>query len=575
MKRFLFFYIFLLIYISSSGQLFSEARFSASDKLLIEDIFNHYKNTSDSEKKNFRLAPFFKKNPPSDNDSKNIIAGIFLAKKISEEKDSLNPVSTRFFEKALLESKKIKRRDLETWVSLHYGFYLYTYRKYEDSFPYFMTCIRNLDRTKDENVIQITETYKKVAYFLSTSGENIKAIEYLEKAKKYVPENNCEFATLQFGIGQCYFDRKKTDIAEKYFRYSLKISKACNDEIRYAKSLGSLGEIALKKGKVNDAIALLKEDIRISEKNGSRQNTMYALTVLGHAYLAAHNISEAENALRKAQQYALSKSYYKSSEEEINRLILKISEIKGDDTAELHARRTLEKLASSLQSLDGKEIIRKVGWESRKEQLQFLLENEKSKTEKESYQKTAAVCAVFLLLGLVIFIIRSYRNMIKAKKSEYEKKVLALLLEKTKSESKLNATNLTINSYREYLYEKNNQIEQLQSEIRKIRKSSSSYLEEKSGEMQKLLESHLMTDENWNNFKTAFIKEYPEYYQYLQENFPDLTDSNLRIIILTKLEMNNTEISRIAGVTLEAVKKAKQRLRKKYEDRYDRLFEIT
>jgi len=575
MARFLFFIIFLFNYSHASGQLFLEARYSSSDKALIEKIFDTYGNTPDSEKKNFRLANFFEKTPPSDNDSKNIIAAVFLAKKISKDYDGLNPVSTKFFEKALSKTKEIKRRDLEIWVALHYGFYLYTYRKYEDSFPHFMNCIENLNHIKDENVIQNTETYKKIAYFLSTSGESIKAIEYLEKAKEHVPENSCEFATLQFGIGQCYFDLDKVETAEKYVLSSLETSKLCNDEVRYAKSMGSLAQIDLKKGKIKEAIALLKEDIRISEKKGNGQNTMYALTVLGHAYIADKNIPEAEATLQEAQKYALSKSYYKSSEEEISKLMLKIAEIKGDDVAELQARRTLEKLADTLKTLDGKEVIRRVGWESRKAQLQFLLEAEKARTEKESYQKTAAIAVASLMLGLVIFVVRSYKNKSKAEKAEYEKKVLTLLLEKTKSESKLNATSLTINSYREYLYEKNKQIENLQSEIGKIKKSSSFYLEEKSGEMQKLLESHLMTDENWNNFKSAFIKEYPDYYEYLHENFPDLTDSNLRIIILTKLEMSNTEISRISGVTLDAVKKAKQRLRKKYENRYDLLFEIT
>lgn len=89
--------------------------------------------------------------------------------------------------------------------------------------------------------------------------------------------------------------------------------------------------------------------------------------------------------------------------------------------------------------------------------------------------------------------------------------------------------------------------------------------------MQKLLESHLMTQENWENFKEAYMNEYPEEYHKLQTDFPDLTDSNLRIIILSRLEMTNNEMSRILGVTVDAVKKAKQRLRKKYENRLEDL----
>ena len=572
MKKNLFFFL-LLLYTFSFGQIFTEKHFSNSDKWLIETIFSEYNKTPDSAKEDFRLAKFFAEQSPSNNATKNIIANVFLAKKISEQSDSLNSESTRFFEKALAESKKIKRTDLEIWTSLHYAFYLYSYRKYESCFPYFMICIKNMDQTKDENIIQIRETYQKVAYFLCTSGENGKAIEYFEKAKQYA-KNNQEKAALEYNIGQCYFNLNLLGTAEKYFVSSKKISQACNEKIRYAKSIGSLGEIALKKGKTKDAISLLQQDIEISETEKSDQNTMYALIVLGNAYLAENNLADAEKALEKAQQYALSKNYYKSSEEDINTLILKIAKIKGDDKAELQARRNLEALSLSLNSMDGKKVIEKVGLESQKDQLQFLLENEKGKREKESYQKKAAIGGIFLLLGLFIFIIRSYRHKIKAEKSQYENKVLTLLLEKTKSENKLNTTTITLNSYREYLQEKNQQIEKLQSEMQKIKKSAFSSFERKSGNLQKLLESHLMTEDNWNTFKNAFIQEYPKYCEYLFLNFPDLTDSNLRIIILTKLEISNTEISRIAGVTLDAVKKAKQRLRKKYEDRYDELFEM-
>ena len=90
-----------------------------------------------------------------------------------------------------------------------------------------------------------------------------------------------------------------------------------------------------------------------------------------------------------------------------------------------------------------------------------------------------------------------------------------------------------------------------------------------------LLKSHLLTAENWNNFKVAFAREKPIYSKYLEVNFPHLTEANLRVIYLSQLELNNTEIARILGVTLFAVKKAKQRLRLKYKDDYDKLFDLN
>src|SRR5690606_2572518 len=93
--------------------------------------------------------------------------------------------------------------------------------------------------------------------------------------------------------------------------------------------------------------------------------------------------------------------------------------------------------------------------------------------------------------------------------------------------------------------------------------------------LDELLQSHLLTHENWTQFKSTFRNEKPKHAIYLEENFPDLTDANLRVIYLTILELNNAEIARILGVTLSAVKKTKQRLRQKYEEQYDELFKIV
>lgn len=43
---------------------------------------------------------------------------------------------------------------------------------------------------------------------------------------------------------------------------------------------------------------------------------------------------------------------------------------------------------------------------------------------------------------------------------------------------------------------------------------------------------------------------------------------------MKKLDFTNTEISELLGITLDAVKKSNQRMKKKLGDRYDELTEI-
>ena len=56
-------------------------------------------------------------------------------------------------------------------------------------------------------------------------------------------------------------------------------------------------------------------------------------------------------------------------------------------------------------------------------------------------------------------------------------------------------------------------------------------------------------------------------------DFPDFTESNLRIILLSKLGLSNQDVSSLLGVTIDAVKKAKQRLKKKIGSDYNSILE--
>jgi DNA-binding NarL/FixJ family response regulator len=145
---------------------------------------------------------------------------------------------------------------------------------------------------------------------------------------------------------------------------------------------------------------------------------------------------------------------------------------------------------------------------------------------------------------------------------------------KLKYEQKLLDANKTLDSQIIFLKEKNIQIQKLHIEIDQIKKSKLISKEQDRCKLDDLLQSHLMTEENWLNFRREFQHEFPDFYENLQEGFPEITDSNLRIILLQKLGFTNTEISGLLGITVEAVKKSKQRLKRKLGNKYDQLFEM-
>jgi len=52
-------------------------------------------------------------------------------------------------------------------------------------------------------------------------------------------------------------------------------------------------------------------------------------------------------------------------------------------------------------------------------------------------------------------------------------------------------------------------------------------------------------------------------FEKLTNQYPDLADSELRLLALMNLHLSNNELAEKLSVSLEGVKKAKQRLKKK------------
>ncbi len=64
-------------------------------------------------------------------------------------------------------------------------------------------------------------------------------------------------------------------------------------------------------------------------------------------------------------------------------------------------------------------------------------------------------------------------------------------------------------------------------------------------------------------FKKIFLKVHPNFFFKLKKNFYYLSEGDVRLLTLIKLQSSNKEMANMLGITIEGVKKAKQRLRKK------------
>ena len=79
----------------------------------------------------------------------------------------------------------------------------------------------------------------------------------------------------------------------------------------------------------------------------------------------------------------------------------------------------------------------------------------------------------------------------------------------------------------------------------------------------KLLESSFSKDEEWLEFKTKFEELNPNFLAGLKQKHPNLTKSEIRLLILIRIGFTQKEIANMLNIAPDSVKKAKQRVRKK------------
>ena len=532
--------------------------------LVLTERINDLKTATDKKVLDQTTQALSKKALKKDQQELRILQKVFTAQLYSEQADSLNRESSKLYKEASAVVTSTQNKALQIWVYTQTGFYFYTYNQYETALPFFLKSSRLLDMTTDEDLAEGIDVLKKNAYFFGTILEYEKAISYLTRALKNTTQNSKDYATLLDGIGSCYFEINQLDKAEKFYLKAEKSALKNKENLRYAKVLGNLARVQIERKNWEEAEILLKKDIMLSEEEGSDRNTMFARLQLGKMYWKKGDEVKANNTLNKVLEYTASKSYLKGFEYEASEVLLLIALHKKDAMQELVLRRKLDSLSTVVKHTEGREAVSKIALKNQKENILWELEAEKAKVEKASLLRLTWTIVSFLLLAVIVLLYLFNTRRLKLKNAEFESKLLALQYEKIRSEKKLSDTHNSLESYKIYLSEKNRQIENLEEIIQAAKSNLSQLAKERTNELQQLLSSHLMTDENWQAFKSAFIEEQADYYKTLLNSLPDVTESNLRILLLHRVGLNNQETAQIIGVTIDAVKKAKQRLRKKY-----------
>ncbi|MGB3546814.1 MAG: helix-turn-helix transcriptional regulator [Saprospiraceae bacterium] len=87
--------------------------------------------------------------------------------------------------------------------------------------------------------------------------------------------------------------------------------------------------------------------------------------------------------------------------------------------------------------------------------------------------------------------------------------------------------------------------------------------EDEAGYFDNIFEQSILTDLDWQEFKSFFEPKHPGYIFKLRKAFPDLTEAEERLFLLIKTNLTTKEIAALIGISSASVKKTRNRLRKR------------
>lgn len=395
--------------------------------------------------------------------------------------------------------------------------------------------------------------------------DNLNALACLKEALAISPSTHELYNTINNTIGLCYRRLKQYDSAEHYFiRVYNNTPKNANDPWEGIAS-GNIGITYFYKKKYDEAIPLIEKDMNMGFVTRQLKSSAGAMHMLSRIYYERKEYAKAEDILTKALKMCQTETEWPDYEmaELLYRQLYKVYAAENKmPLAYLYADSALMAKDTNAVRHNAESLARA------RERVEFV--HKKLEAEQIAGQRTAqliirnSLIAAIVLLS-VIGIMFINRQRLRQKK---------LLAEKAIAEKELDHAAAQLETFRKSVQEKNNMLEQFAAEIEKIKQGQSEQTDTEL--LTQLEQATILTDEQWEHFRLMFEKVHKGFFTNLKKKIPDLTPSEVRFLALTKLRLSSKEMASMLGISTNAIRLYRHRLRKKLDlDKEDMIEELV
>lgn len=479
-----------------------------------------------------------------------------------------NTTSTRYLQDAINFAFDNKLPAEEANALRRIGVYYDIYNKNALAARYFLFALEKYREVGFEKVPDIGDFFIDVASFYYSIGDYDNSRIYLNLSRKYQRKNTRNYINVLNTLALTYRNTGIYPTALKYFDQAISMARSIGDSAYVGIITGNIGSVYFLQHQYKKALPFIEFDYRESIKYKQRLNAAIAALRLvkmnietDHLPQAAGQLNAADSLLLRAGNNVLQHRV------DFYELKAQLNEKMGNLAEANRYRKRYDEAKDSLAVRNNVAAVERVRLQWEIERGKAQLNKVKQDAEVSNFKRNMVI--VVLMLLIVISILIYNRQRLKAKKDQQ-----LLASEKRRLDEELKNAALELNGYTENLSQKNLLIDQFKIELEKLRVQFND--ENGAQQLDELMRAHIMTEENWSEFKKLFAKVHPAFFYNLRNAYPQLTNTDVRLMALIKLNLSNREMAGMLGITTDGVKKAKQRLRKKIEiDAVAEIEEIT
>ena len=195
------------------------------------------------------------------------------------------------------------------------------------------------------------------------------------------------------------------------------------------------------------------------------------------------------------------------------------------------------------------------------EQLNIQYETEKKERQVAELEKRQAIdegVRNVLIIGAAAILIIAILLYQRRRK---DKEISQLSIRQLNA--KIDSKNKEISSFTLSFLQKNQMMEELKEKINEIKKQSTVEVNKELTRINRIVDNSFRADEEWKTFQLTFDQMHDGFFTELKRAYPDISNAELKLCALLRLNMNLKESAKVLGIASDSVKTARYRLRKK------------